>query len=163
MDYDRIIIEMLSRIQVLEEKVTALEKDSKGGIVIESKEVADVVASSKKYRLLSDYLFNSKDDRVSLTLVDIEGILNFELPPSAYIHRPFWANTKTHSIALSWMSVGYKTVEVNIEERYVVFERERDYSKLLATGKKNADEVLSKFGNTKITELTSAEKKEGDI
>ena len=136
MEYDRIIIEMLSRIQALEDKVATLEKDYNEGFVEGTIETAVAMASSKKYRLLSDYLYNCEDDKVELAFVNMEKILGLKLSPSAYIHRAFWANTKTHSIALSWMSVGYKTVEVNMEERYVVFERVRDYGKTVATGKK---------------------------
>jgi hypothetical protein len=45
------------------------------------------------------------------------------LPDSAREHRAFWANTTSHSIALSWLSVGYKTVDVNLSSELVVFEK----------------------------------------
>ena len=161
MDYDRIIIEMLNRIQVLEDKVATLEKNRDDYFESGIEDTAAAIASSKKYRLLSDYLFNSKDDKVRLSLLDIEKILGFKPPPSAYVHRAFWANTKTHSIALSWMSVGFETVEVSIEERYVVFERVRDYSKSVVAGKRKAAEVLQKIGSSRTSELTSTKLKEG--
>ena len=50
-------------------------------------------------------------------------LIQFELPDSARNHRPFWANTTTHSIALSWLSIGYETVSVNMDKQIVVFEK----------------------------------------
>lgn len=126
MDYDRVILEMLNRISVLEEKVAYLESNNE---ITESEDMNELQAPSKKYRLLSDYLHDSEKPRVRLTFDDIEEMLGFELPPSAYTHRAFWSNTTSHSIALSWMGVGYETVEVNIDEGFVVFEQKRQYGK----------------------------------
>ncbi|BAL01356.1 hypothetical protein OBV_41570 [Oscillibacter valericigenes Sjm18-20] len=126
MDYDRVILEMINRISVLEEKVATLEKNNDA---TESVETNELQAPSKKYRLLSDYLHDSEDNKVTLTFNDIEKMLGFELPPSAHTHRAFWANTTSHSIALSWLGVGYETVEVDMEKEIVVFEQKRQYGK----------------------------------
>lgn len=120
MDYDRIILELLNRVSVLEERVSDLEN----GTSSEKKETAVV---GKKYRYLSDYLHNAAGEAVRLTFDEIEQILKDKLPRSAYQHRAFWANTGSHSIAISWMSVGYQTVEVDLTNRYVVFEKTRRY------------------------------------
>ena len=126
---DRVILELLRRISVLEEKVAILEnanhQDERANEKITQ-------MPSKKYRLLSDYLYTRGEPRISLSFKDIENILEFELPDSAHNHRAFWANTKTHSIALSWLGVGYETVEVDIdddekEKQIIVFERKRKY------------------------------------
>ena len=159
MDYDRIIIEMLSRIYVLEDKLIAIEQRLPENPATRVEKGSVKNTSSKKYRRLSDYLYACGEDKVRLTIRDIENILGFKPPPSAYLHRAFWANTKTHSIALSWMSVGYETVEVSIEDRYVVFERKRDYSGVLTVGRKKAEEFLTKHGLTKISNLTNVELK----
>lgn len=120
MDYDRIILELLNRVSILEDRV----KDLENGAPPTKKETAVV---GKKYRYLSDYLHNADGEAVKLTFEEIEQILKDKLPNSAYQHRAFWANTESHSIAISWMSVGYRTVEVDIENRYVVFEKRREY------------------------------------
>ena len=120
MDYDRIILELLNRVSILEERVNNLENNA-----TQSKKVT--TAASKKYRFLSDYLHNSAGEAVRLTFNEIENILNDKLPSSAYQHRAFWANTESHSIAMSWMSVGYRTVEVDLANQFVVFERIRNY------------------------------------
>lgn len=126
MDYDRVILEMMNRISILEEKVTVLEKGKEN---LESDEAGELQAPSKKYRLLSDYLHDSEKAKVELTFNDIEELLGFKLPPSAYTHRAFWANTTSHSIALSWLGVGYETVEVDMEKGIVAFEQKRQYGK----------------------------------
>lgn len=119
MDYDRIILEMLDRIKALENEV-ALLKNSKEKPTDNN---GESIKSSKKYRKLTQLLTESQGNPVSLTFAQIEDIVGFSLPASAKEHRAFWANTTTHSIALSWLSVGYKTVDVNLENETVVFEK----------------------------------------
>jgi len=127
---DRVILELLNRISVLEEKVAILESMNP-----QVKQVNEMTSQipSKKYRKLSDYLHTRGEPRISLSFKDIENIIEFDLPDSAHKHRAFWANTTTHSIALSWLGVGYETVEVYIDEKdknkqIIVFERKRHYS-----------------------------------
>lgn len=123
MDYDRVILEMLNRISILEEKVASLETGTEEVI----KEGSDMQQSvGRKYRYLADYLVKSGKERITLSFHEIESILQTKLPPSAYDHRAFWANSTTHSIALSWMNIGYETVDVVMGES-VVFEKKRGY------------------------------------
>lgn len=126
MDYDKIILDLLNRIVTLEDKVTRLEKLGNGA----QSNNLDLPAGSKKYRFLSDYLHQSNSPRVKLSYREIEDILKFRLPDSAATHRAFWANTTSHSIALSWLSVNYSVVEANLEEKYIIFEKKRDFDKL---------------------------------
>lgn len=122
MDYDKIILDLLNRIVTLEDKVAKLEKLGSG---VQSNSL-DLPAGSKKYRFLSDYLHQSNSPRVKLSYSEIEDILKFKLPDSAATHRAFWANTTSHSIALSWLSVNYSVVEANLEEQYIIFEKNRN-------------------------------------
>ena len=124
MEYDKIILDLMSRVVTLEEKVTKLENGN-----VQSRE-SELPNASKKYRFLSDYLFASSKDRVTLTFREIEDILKFKLPESATVHRAFWANTTSHSIALSWLSVDFLVVEVNLEEKYITFERKKEYGRM---------------------------------
>lgn len=119
MDYDRIILELLNRIAVLEDKVTALEQGEPAPTEKTKQE------SSKKYRFLADYLYSCGEASVQLTFAQIEDIIKTRLPDSARNHRAFWANTTSHSIALSWLNAGYQTVEVNLTQCYIVFEKQR--------------------------------------
>lgn len=150
MDYDRIIIELLNRIGILEEKVATLENKNESAVINE----AEPKPSSKKYRYLTEYLHDGGFDSVKLKFEEIESILGFDLPKSATQHRAFWANTDTHSIAISWMSVGYETVEVNLNERYVVFEKKRKYESMPITEQMRTivNEIVSEYGaNYKIS------------
>lgn len=121
MDYDKIILDLLNRIVTLEEKVAKLESSVNSA----PSENPELPSGSKKYRFLSDYLYESNQSRVKLTYAEIEKILKFRLPDSAATHRAFWANTTSHSIALSWLSVNYSVVEVSLENQYIVFEKNR--------------------------------------
>lgn len=119
MEYDKIILDLMNRVMTLEEKVTALEN----GTVQAQK--TELPSGSKKYRFLSDYLQASNLSRIQLSYKEIEDILQFKLPESALVHRAFWANTTSHSIALSWLCVDYSVVEANLEKKYIIFEKRK--------------------------------------
>lgn len=122
MDYDRIILELLDRIKKLEEDVAML-KENYPQIAEGIPSSADIPAPSKKYQCLTDYLLQSGENQVHLTFREVEQILGFSLPASARVHRAFWANTTTHSIALSWLSCEYETVDVDMKNEEVVFRK----------------------------------------
>lgn len=145
MDYDKIIIDLLNRIVTLEERVAKLENRNT------SPECSELPAGSKKYRFLSDYLYESNQSQVKLTFAEIERILKFKLPDSATTHRAFWANTESHSIALSWLSVNYSVVEANLGEKYIVFEKKRKFDNRPLEGVKNMS-IETIWDNIKLHE-----------
>lgn len=124
MDYNSIIIELLDRIKRLEEKVSSLEN------CIGKLQAEEAVLHEKpkfggqKYRALTNYLKNSCEEQIKLSFKEIEQILGFNLPPCAYNNRANWANSTSQSLARSWLKVGYKTIEVNLKQEYVVFEKQ---------------------------------------
>ncbi len=124
MEYERVLLELLGRISKLEERIDKLEHEKSVDI---GDNIADIPNVSKKYRYLSDYLHNAGMASIKLSFSEIENILGFKLPNSAFAHRAFWANTTTHSIARSWMAVGFESTEVNLHNYYVVFEKKRRY------------------------------------
>jgi hypothetical protein len=77
----------------------------------------------QKYCPLGDYLVKQYKVSVSLTFKEIEQILGFPLPPSAYNHRAWWANSLSHPQAGSWVKVGWRVSKVNIEKNTVFFRR----------------------------------------
>ena len=118
MDYSQIILEMLERIKVLENKMKEREERD-NAIQRQSNEQLEKV--SVKYRGLAEYLLSSNKIRVSLTYSEIEEILGFSLPDTARnFKKSYWANTKTHSYASSWLAIGYKA-RVNVETDTVTF------------------------------------------
>ena len=107
MEYSQVLLEMLERIKVLENKVKALEE--RASVSPQQQNHAELESVSEKYRGLAEYLLSSNEARVTLTYSQIEAILGFPLPDTARKFRQsFWANTKTHSYASSWMAIGYK-------------------------------------------------------
>jgi hypothetical protein len=76
-----------------------------------------------KYEPLTTYLNLHKKERIKLTYSEIEGILGFELPPSARKYREWWSNNDTsHTYSKSWGEAGYKITDVILGES-VVFEK----------------------------------------
>ena len=144
MDYDKIIIDLLNRIVTLEERVAKLENEN----INAPSDNAELPSGSKKYRFLSDYLCESNQARVKLTYAEIEDILKFKLPNSAATHRAFWANTTSHSIALSWLSVNYSVVEVDLENKYIVFEKKREFAEMKIPEQMRTviNEIISEYG-----------------
>lgn len=125
MDYDKIILELLDRIQTLESKVREIEGKTspKQGQENLTQNKSLTKKINNKYRRLTEYLLDSDKKVICLTYPQIEAILGFPLPNSAKNHmRSFWANTETHSYASSWLAVGYRT-NVNLINKTVTFEK----------------------------------------
>ena len=121
------MVKIMNRIETLESKVAILE--SRLAVSSESQNAFGNRPSfpaekiSDKYKGLAEYLYEKWDRKIELTYAQIEEILGFSLPPTAYnLPQSFWANTETHSYAKgSWLAVGYKAKVA--ENQKVVFER----------------------------------------
>ena len=142
MDYGSIILELMGRIQTLEEKVRALENTNSTGrdqapmvttgetFLASSSEavpaqIADFSKISSKYRPLAEFLVEKNERSITLNYTQLQNILGFELPSSARNHmNQFWANTDTHSYSSSWLNVGYKT-RVDVANKTITFEKVR--------------------------------------
>lgn len=121
MEYSQVMLEMLERIKVLENKVKALEEKIENTPTHKPQTDMQLDKVSAKYRGLTEYLLSSNETRVTLSYSQIEEILGFALPDTARkFKQSYWANTETHSYASSWMAVGYKT-RVDVESDTVTF------------------------------------------
>ncbi len=66
----------------------------------------------------------SEHGEVRLSFAEIERILGFPLPRSAYAAQPWWSNTRAgHSQAAAWLDAGWKTAELDLAGRRVSFVR----------------------------------------
>ena len=86
------------------------------------------MASRGKYGLLYAHLRNLVANEWRASFRDIETVLGFALPPSARLHRPWWANQSAnggHSQAIAWGAAGWETAEVNLEAETLVLRRQR--------------------------------------
>lgn len=84
-------------------------------------------AQRGKYARLYERLADLQDQEWRTTFGEIEKILNFRLPDSARVHRPWWANQGErggHSHALAWEAAGWKTSQVDVASETLVFVRD---------------------------------------
>jgi hypothetical protein len=88
-----------------------------------------------KYEPLPAFLGRSDRTVQRLSFSEIERILGFKLPQSAYQHAAWWSNTASgHSHAQSWLHAGWQTEAIDLTGRKVTFRRaEKDR----ATAKQN--------------------------
>jgi len=120
---EKLVLELYERVATLENKVAALEKILSGVVIAKEPDTEAIIKAKGKYRNLSKYLAKSGKDVIDLTFPEIEEIIQDKLPPCARDHRANWSNTRSISLARSWMDVGYRTTTVNVEKEQVRFER----------------------------------------
>ncbi len=78
-----------------------------------------------KYSPLREYLQHSKVGTVRLDFSDVERIVGFSLPSSAYRHAAWWSNNpKGHSHSLAWVAGGWRSEQVDLPGRRVTFKRD---------------------------------------
>ena len=78
-----------------------------------------------KYSNLSNYLARRAryTKRVTLSFSKIEEIIVNELPYSAKTDKNWWSNARGSAHTESWLGVGWRVENVDLEERLVVFTR----------------------------------------
>ena len=75
-----------------------------------------------KYTPLTDHLNSLEEGDWRAKFSEIEEILGFSLPESAYLHRPWWANSDSgHSQTNAWQSAGWQTSNVDLQSKEVTF------------------------------------------
>uniref|UniRef100_UPI00403F707C DUF7662 domain-containing protein n=1 Tax=Paenibacillus sp. KS-LC4 TaxID=2979727 RepID=UPI00403F707C len=67
-----------------------------------------------KYAPLYHYIRIQTDETITLSLEQIESILGFKLPASAFKYRAWWSNDKTHSHAKAWLFAEWKVDIVSL-------------------------------------------------
>jgi len=120
---EKLVLELYERVATLENKVAALEQLLSGAVIAKAPDTEIITKAKGKYKNLSNYLAKSGKDVIDLTFPEIEEILQDTLPPCARDHRANWSNTRSISLARSWMDVGYRTTTVDVYNEKVRFER----------------------------------------
>lgn len=78
-----------------------------------------------KYESLGKFLAALATQRWRASFADIEGVLGFPLPKSAYAYPAWWSNDDTgHSHARAWLGSGWRTEDVDVPGRMVTLVRE---------------------------------------
>lgn len=84
-------------------------------------------AQRGKYSPLYRHLIELRQDEWSVNFRSLEKLLGFDLPDSARIYRPWWANVGVrggHSHALAWEMAGWRTSQVDMAGEKLVFVRQ---------------------------------------
>src|SRR5690242_12447152 len=77
-----------------------------------------------KYEPLTSFLRGQRSDRVPLSFTEIERIVGFKLPRSAGEHRAWWSNNANNSVMTrAWLDAGFRSSEVDLAARRVVFRK----------------------------------------
>ena len=97
-------------------------------MVIDRERMYQDMAVRGKYQRLYTHLraLQAREWRTSFS--EIESIIGFELPASARLHRPWWANQTRgngHSQSLAWSLAGWETAEVDMEAETLVLRRRK--------------------------------------
>lgn len=83
-----------------------------------------------KYAALAEYLKNQAiQDSTTLSFGELNRILGFSLPASAWNHRPWWANQDHSPQARGWLDAGFIVESVNQHGGTVRFSRKTSLSK----------------------------------
>ncbi len=77
-----------------------------------------------KYEALPQFLARVDHEDYRMSFSEIERVLGFKLPKSAYEHEAWWSNNATgHSHARAWLKFGWRTEAVDLAARRVTFRR----------------------------------------
>ena len=77
-----------------------------------------------KYAPLRNYLTSGTQTRWRVTFAEVEAVLGFSLPRSAYAYPAWWSNDATgHSHSRVWLDAGWKTEQVDMAAQKLVFRR----------------------------------------
>ena len=76
-----------------------------------------------KYEPLRNFLKSKTSEAIPMTFAEVEAVLGFKLPPS-HRYRAWWSNNSFNNVMTNeWLAAGYKTEQVDIEGRKLVFRR----------------------------------------
>jgi hypothetical protein len=79
-----------------------------------------------KYMPLARHLRQLRGQEWQATFDDVEAVLGFSLPQSAFLYQAWWANQQGmgHSQTRGWQDAGWRTADLDLERRRVRFVRD---------------------------------------
>jgi hypothetical protein len=79
-----------------------------------------------KYEPLGEYLRRQQADEVPMTFADIERVTGTKLPPNSPNYPAWWSNNPTNNVMTKvWLEAGFRTEQVDVRNRRLVFRRSR--------------------------------------
>lgn len=77
-----------------------------------------------KYSIFGEYLGKRPEKQIELSFEQIEEILGFRLPPTAYKQRAWWSNNTRNSVMTKvWRKAGFRSEDVDMAKKRLVFRR----------------------------------------
>ena len=77
-----------------------------------------------KYTRLGEFLRAQRTKEVPMTFAEIERVIGGKLPPSSPQYPAWWSNNPSNNVMTKvWLSAGYRTEQVDVKSRRVVFRR----------------------------------------
>jgi hypothetical protein len=92
-----------------------------------------------KYAPLGDYLRKQRTERVPMTFSEIEHVVRTRLPQSQR-YPAWWSNNPWNNVMTQvWLDAGFKTEDVDVEARRLVFRRVKEFSPTPKNGTSPSD------------------------
>jgi hypothetical protein len=77
-----------------------------------------------KYTRLGDFLRAQRSKEVPMTFAEIERVIGDKLPPNSPQYPAWWSNNPSNNVMTKvWLSAGFRTEQVNVKSRKIVFRR----------------------------------------
>jgi hypothetical protein len=77
-----------------------------------------------KYTRLGDFLRAQRSKEVPMTFAEIERVIGDKLPPNSPQYPAWWSNNPSNNVMTKvWLSAGFRTEQVDVKSRKVVFRR----------------------------------------
>jgi hypothetical protein len=77
-----------------------------------------------KYTRLGDFLRTQRSKEVPMTFAEIERVIGGKLPPNSPQYPAWWSNNPSNNVMTKvWLSAGFRTAQVDVKSRKVVFRR----------------------------------------
>src|ERR1041385_7087010 len=77
-----------------------------------------------KYSRLGEFLRSQRTKEVPMTFAEIERVIGSKLPPNSPQYPAWWSNNPSNNVMTKvWLAAGFRTEQVDIKSRKVVFRR----------------------------------------
>jgi len=88
-------------------------------------ETLNSLLRGRKYFPITRFLLlqQEENESIDLSFRELEYLISGELPTSAFAHRAWWANDRSHVQAAAWLAVGWKIAGVDLANKRVQFQR----------------------------------------
>src|SRR3954470_9204032 len=80
-----------------------------------------------KYTRLGEFLRAQRSKEVPMTFAEIERVIGAKLPPNSPQYPAWWSNNPLNNVMTKeWLRAGFRTEQVDVKARKVIFRRVHD-------------------------------------